>query len=91
MKNKVHCVSLIYYNHVHNLQADYASLIQGGSENSQPLSKNGGTVYILATTFSYSYVKRGTKVYKFTLIKINIEKNCLKIIVLKALGSNQVF
>lgn len=37
-KNKVHSVSLIYYNHVHNLQADYASLIQG-NQNSYPLSK----------------------------------------------------
>ena len=74
----------IIYNLI--MQASYK-----GNQNSYPLSKNGKPAYVLSPVFLHSYLKKDTKVYNCTLSAINTEKDYLKITVLKALGSNQVF
>lgn len=73
----------------------YKLIMQASYEGNQRIvndcprmgSQHAFTNYI----FLHSYLKRSTKVYRFTLIVINIEKHYFKIIVLKALGSNQEF
>ena len=62
-----------------------------GNQNGYPLSKNGKPAYVLSPVLLHSYLKKDTKVYKCTLSTINTEKDYLKITLLKALGSNQVF
>lgn len=49
------------------------------------------STHFINHVFLHNHPKRSTEVCKFTLIGINTEKDNFKIIILKALGSNQEF